>query len=309
MNKIYFLLLLLLVSCGTELQRSSLDLSPETQEGFLTFPVWAEENGNLSANNDQWSFGNGSTGPVGLNLEGCSIYAMSFDPEARTNGTGVTIALMVNNIQVQTVTFDGTDNDFKEFADITINRGDVVGFRTISLTGTHTDCRVAAWCKFPIQGIEGPQGPAGNDGIDGVGGAPNAFSRITVNTSNINQAAWTDIGLNAFTLNTIGATIVGNDIQLDPGTYELRAILSSSATAQRPNQEIRMLINGAEYSSEYGENYIRSAGGHNEAKLSYTDIFTINATSTITIQTRLISITGTVTLDASRSKILLHKIA
>jgi len=117
-------------------------------EGFTVFSVWAEENGNLSNNNRQWSFGNGATGNINIVLPvDCELFAVSFDAEL---GTGsVTMDLMKNDA------LDFTTNAFtslKGFETVTPRSyvaGDCIGFRTNTVTGGNvTDARVAAWFRI-----------------------------------------------------------------------------------------------------------------------------------------------------------------
>jgi hypothetical protein len=116
-------------------------------DGFTIFAIWAEENGGLSDNNRQWSFGNGSTGSVNIVIPfECELFAGSLDAESA--GTSVSIDFLKNDSAVvETPLFVG-GKDFKTFQNPTvINAGDYIGFRTNTETGVYTDARVSAWFR------------------------------------------------------------------------------------------------------------------------------------------------------------------
>ena len=131
----------------------------ETQE------VWAEESGGLNANTSEWSYGNGSTGFIGLPVDaGWEITAMAFHADQFVANTNVTIDTMdysvvasdattntLSSININTSTDGGgiTDNTYKWFdlpspVPIPVNGqgAGLVGFITRGLTGASTDSRI-----------------------------------------------------------------------------------------------------------------------------------------------------------------------
>lgn len=114
--------------------------------GFTIFSIWAEENGALSNNNRQWSFGNGSTGAVNLTIPiDCEIFAMSL--EAEVGGTNVSIELMQGNTPVTSQLFNGASDFVILNTPISVSSGDRIGFRTDVETGSYVDVRVSAWFR------------------------------------------------------------------------------------------------------------------------------------------------------------------
>lgn len=118
---------------------------------FTIFCVWAEENGNLSNNNTQWSFGNGSVGNIGIPLAlDCQLFALSFN--ADSFGTSSSINVRRNGATVQIPNFT-TNNQVQLFGSIPFSLGDVLSFETNTVVGTMTDVRVCAWFRVPSSAL------------------------------------------------------------------------------------------------------------------------------------------------------------
>lgn len=160
----------------TEIDNGDFILFSDTSDGgslkkfdftFLTTEVyetiWAEENGGLSNNNRQWSFGNGSTGNVNVPaMYDCKIREMGIDAE--TVGTSVVMQLMINNVAVATASMFGV-GVFPLDSEITVNKGDFIGFRTLTEVGNYNDVRVAVALIQEIKGLRGAKGDTGTGGV------------------------------------------------------------------------------------------------------------------------------------------------
>jgi hypothetical protein len=107
--------------------------------------LWAEENGALSNNNTQWSFGNGSVGNIGVTMiQGGSLIGMSFNGETAPTST-CTVEVLINGASSgESITVAATVNDEHVIfgSPVSFNAGDRIGFRTV-LGGSASDCRVA----------------------------------------------------------------------------------------------------------------------------------------------------------------------
>ncbi len=126
----------------------------------ISYMIWAEENGNLSNNNRQWSFGNGSVGTANVVImyDG-EISKMSFQSESL--GTSVTIDLMINNVAVATGSFTSS-GVFTFPSPISVFEGDKIGFETNTVVGTYTDSRVAVSVLNQLTGLKGDKGDTGS---------------------------------------------------------------------------------------------------------------------------------------------------
>lgn len=119
---------------------------------FTIFCVWAEENGNLSNNNTQWSFGNGAVGNIGIPLAlDCQLFALSFNAD-NFGGTSASINIRRNGATVQTPNFTA-NNQVQLFSSIAFNLGDVLSFETNTVVGTMNDVRVCAWFRVPSSAL------------------------------------------------------------------------------------------------------------------------------------------------------------
>ncbi|NLP56679.1 hypothetical protein [Lutibacter sp. B1] len=117
--------------------------------------IWADENGTLSDNNLQWSFGNGATGQIGIPLpEAWEAYAVSFNA-ANTNGASETVKMAIidsdTNTNLFTFTASGSVNNmvYTEIltTPISIPAGTSLGFRTVTVSGTVKNVRVAVFLR------------------------------------------------------------------------------------------------------------------------------------------------------------------
>lgn len=141
---------------------AKIGLEVETTPRFETRHVWAEEAGALNANSAEWSFGNGATGFIGLPIceDGWEITQVSFHGDTYAAQTQVEIAVcdyaiapsaaaanILTTISLANST-DGTGatNNATKCVEvdppIAVNAGAILGFRTLQVTGTASDCRV-----------------------------------------------------------------------------------------------------------------------------------------------------------------------
>ena len=127
-----------------------------------TFAIWAEENSNVSvsANNYEYSFGNGAVNsgfsdvpgiPVGVE---CTLIGIGVSSRGNSTGTNsISISVTKNGVVVGTsAIFASVGQNVKVngHTDITpdtvnFSKGDTVQFLTASASGTHDDVRVVAW--------------------------------------------------------------------------------------------------------------------------------------------------------------------
>jgi len=119
--------------------------------GIAKIAIWAEENGGLNSNSNEWSFGNGSVGAdIGIPLvEDWELYGASFNCDIFNSAsiTGMQIKNMADDSIIATfnVTSQHTTYIFPE--PIFVPKGTVIGFKTGTLSGTITDARVVAWLR------------------------------------------------------------------------------------------------------------------------------------------------------------------
>lgn len=128
---------------------------PQGLEGQSDMMLWAEENGGLSNNNQQWSFGNGSLGngstTYGITMPRAGeVKIMTISGE--TAGTTTTTVELLNNgvatgKSITTAPNVATGvNDFSG-SPYAFAAGDVLTFRTV-LGGGMSDARVSAYIQF-----------------------------------------------------------------------------------------------------------------------------------------------------------------
>jgi len=119
---------------------------------FGLFPIWAEENGGLANNAQEWSFGNGATGDIGITLPiDAEIFAVSY--QADNSGTNTEISVEVNSVFAATTGPQSTNSGINLLAPtVSVSVGDVIGFRTI-IGGGASDVRVCAWLKIPLAAL------------------------------------------------------------------------------------------------------------------------------------------------------------
>ena len=116
-------------------------------DGFTIFPIWAEENGGLSNNNRQWSFGNGSTGSCDVVIPiDCEIFAFSVSAESATGMCSFDI--YKNGSQFQTTNML-LNHSFQTFSTpLQWNAGQRLGYRTNNEAGSFTDVRICTWFRI-----------------------------------------------------------------------------------------------------------------------------------------------------------------
>ena len=112
--------------------------------------VWAEENGALDAANE-WSFGNGATGAIGIPMLGdWELYGVSSDIES-SSGALPTFEVVsfvgstANNLHVWTPA--GATDAQELTSPVFVPHGTLLGFQTASGGGSNTDGRLAAWLR------------------------------------------------------------------------------------------------------------------------------------------------------------------
>lgn len=114
---------------------------------YTYFPIWAEENGPLASNTNEWSYGNGATGVnIGIVLPfDCEITHMTMNAE--TAGTSVGMNILNNSAVADTVTFTGANDVVTLATPIQFTAGQRYNIQTGVETGAYTDVRVCAWFR------------------------------------------------------------------------------------------------------------------------------------------------------------------
>ncbi len=114
------------------------------------FMIWAEENAGLADNSDEWSFGNGSTGAIGITMPYSGVItAMSFQADsAGTSSCNVEVHINHTSVNQSITIPTGNTTGYTTFGTpVTFNAGDVLGFYTV-LGGSVSDARIAAVIKL-----------------------------------------------------------------------------------------------------------------------------------------------------------------
>ena len=111
------------------------------------FPLWAEENGPLSANAYEWSWGNGSVGSTigGVVPVACELIYSTFNSEVFGNSIGIQIER--NGSTVATPVFNQNNSVVTVAAPIAFAAGDRASFRTGTLNGGFPDARIFTWFR------------------------------------------------------------------------------------------------------------------------------------------------------------------
>ncbi|MFD2726368.1 hypothetical protein [Hyunsoonleella rubra] len=120
--------------------------------------IWAEEAGNISNNNMQWSYGNGDAGFIGIPLpESWEAYAVSFHADNTSNASNTLIVAVVdisgNGAYTEFFRFTASGaNDNMSYTEIlatpvAIPSGTTLGFRSITESGNINSARVAVWLR------------------------------------------------------------------------------------------------------------------------------------------------------------------
>ena len=114
---------------------------------FTIFPIWAEENGPIADNTNEWSFGNGAVGAgIGIPVPiDCEIFAVGY--QAEVAGTNSQVGVEVNNVIVTNTGPQSGNSGLNTLSTpISVSAGDVVGFMT-QTGGGASDVRVVAWLR------------------------------------------------------------------------------------------------------------------------------------------------------------------
>jgi len=129
--------------------------------------IWAEENAAISSNQAEWSYGNGSTGPVGIPIDaGWECIEMGFNADIYTAAATATVELVVYptdsissattvaSISLANSTDGGgaTNHAWKHevLSTPTAIPSGPLGFYTRSVSGTVSDARIYARMRRQI---------------------------------------------------------------------------------------------------------------------------------------------------------------
>lgn len=118
--------------------------------GRTVFAIWAEENSGLNAGAYEWAYGNGDDTVAGSGIP-VALDAVIFAVGLDHNTTGsATVAVEVDGVQVATVTTSSERNTINQLVSpVAVTAGQVVGFRTVSGTGSASGNRVVAYLRTP----------------------------------------------------------------------------------------------------------------------------------------------------------------
>lgn len=148
--------------------------------------IWGEEAGGLGNNSNEYSFGNGATGVIGIPVfEDCEIVGMIFNADNAGDAT-TEVRVLVNNAAVGLSIVPGNGVETATVSFVTpyfVNAGDLIGFQTV-FAGGASDVRVGAVIEYSIDitAFEGPQGPAGEDTTASNIGGENELFKQKVST-------------------------------------------------------------------------------------------------------------------------------
>ena len=265
-------------------------------QGYSVFPIWAEEGSPLTADNKQWSYGNGAIGDVGISVPEMEVFALSL--QSLDAGTSVSIEILKNTQPVISQNFVGSNIYTTLDTPISFTEGEVINFRTDEVVGTYNNVRVTAWCRIPFLGLKGDKGDAAS--------AVECMRILLAGQSDVNAAS-TVLNLGPVTINTTSATLSGNSINLPIGIYKITIEANVTSLAQRPNIGFNYYKDNALYSTRYGGNYIRRSSGHDEAGDSITDLIEYTSAGTFDIRAFQQGNAGTVNL-LNTSRILIEKL-
>ncbi len=108
---------------------------------------------------------------------------------------------------------------------------------------------------------------------------------ITPNTIANIGAPWNEILIGTPSIDTIGTSVSGGDVKLPVGVYMIDIVLNffDDNSARAAHRE-RIMIDGAEYSSMEGHNYLRDATNHDSAANVYPDLFAVSDGQVLSIE-------------------------
>lgn len=202
---------------GDQLEWNGTNWVPKSiDNGFTIFPIWAEENGNLSNNNAQWSFGNGSTGFIGIPLGiNCELFAISLN--ADSPGASVSINVQRDGANIATPTFT-SNNQVIAITAIPYTQGQLLSFQTNTAVGTWTDVRVCVWFRVKSTAL---------------------FP--TPDRSVVNNSAIAFTSTTFATIPGMSTTVTINDTGTVDGTFTYSAARSGGINSET---QFRVVING-----------------------------------------------------------------
>lgn len=125
--------------------------NPQGGSGSI-FAIWAEENSGLGNNTAEWAFGNGANTPEDQGVPvpvACELFATA----ASLRQGSATIGIYVNGSKVAEVSnADAVGGDVNRClrtlaAPVAVSAGSVIGFRTVSASGTSSPNTVTAWLR------------------------------------------------------------------------------------------------------------------------------------------------------------------
>lgn len=217
---------------GDQLEFDGTNWVPKSiNNGFTVFPIWAEENANLSNGNTQWSFGNGATGFIGIPMGlDCELFAVSFN--ADSFGTSASIDIQRDGATISTPNFT-TNNQVINITPVPYTQGQLLSFQTNTVVGTNTDCRVCAWFRVK---------------------ATIAFP--TPDRSVVNNSSVSFNSTSFATIPGMSTTVVLTDTGTVDGTFYYSALRSGATNAIT---QYRVVING-----NNGQSYIDTLSTFND---------------------------------------------
>jgi len=129
-----------------------------------------------------------------------------------------------------------------------------------------------------------------------------------VSQTNLNgSTSYRKISLWSASIDTIGISKNGDDINLPAGIYSFTLDLWTTSSAQRGNLGVAAYVKGSLYSESHGS-YIRSMSGHNEVSNVFTDVFELTSPWTLSFYWKRLAAAWTITTDASHTRIIIRKL-
>lgn len=126
--------------------------------------IWAEEAAVLGDGNNEWSYGNGATGVIGIPIfNSGSVVGMMYNADVEGDGTTeVEVRINGSSIGRSITPASGQAVAITSFAPYEVDSGDLIGFQTVTAGGA-SDVRVVAVVEheMDISGFRGEQGPPG----------------------------------------------------------------------------------------------------------------------------------------------------
>jgi len=142
--------------------------------------IWAEENGVLANGSNEWSYGNGATGAIGIVATYSGTIKKCFI-ECDSAGTSVSINVMINFVSAGTATFNSSSEIFEFNTAIAFSEGDIIGFQTNTVVGTWRDARVGVSLIQEVIGLKGDTGSGSNVTLRDSGAPIGIFDTINFN--------------------------------------------------------------------------------------------------------------------------------